>query len=128
MIRNYFRVIHITVEKTFIWNTLPAHDVMGTSPEGPLKVLTSETYKEPSGNSQGTNTKTDDFMKKMFFRSNYISDVIISLYYISVSVFYRKKKYSKFLNGVVYGTKLRDVHETKWWYVLRTSQGRLWEA
>ena len=71
MIRNYFRVIHITVEKTFIWNTLPAH-VTGTSPEGPLKVLTSETYKEPSGNSQGTNTKTDDFMKKMFFRCNYI--------------------------------------------------------
>ena len=26
--------------------------------------------KGPSGDSQGTNTKIDDFMKKLFFRSN----------------------------------------------------------
>ena len=48
----------------------PAHDVPGTSPEGRLKVLTSETYRGPSGDYQGTNTKTDDLMKKLYFRSN----------------------------------------------------------
>ena len=59
MIRtNYFRVIHITIEKIIIENTEPAHDVLRKSPEG------------PTGNSQGINTKIDDFMKKLFFRSN----------------------------------------------------------
>ena len=48
----------------------PAHDILGTSPEDPLKVLTSGNYREPSGDPQGTNTKTDDLMKKFFFRSN----------------------------------------------------------
>ena len=37
----------------------PAHDVLGMSPEGPLKVLTSRTYRDP----QRTNAKTDDLMK-----------------------------------------------------------------
>ena len=31
--------------------TQPAHDVPGTSPEGPLKVLTSGTSRGPSGDS-----------------------------------------------------------------------------
>ena len=43
----------------------PAHDVLGTSPEGPLKVLMSRTYRRPSEGSQGTNTKIDDLMKLM---------------------------------------------------------------
>ena len=38
----------------------------GMSPEGPLKVLTSEICERPSGDSQGTNTEIDDFMKKNF--------------------------------------------------------------
>ena len=33
------------------------------SQEHPLKVLTSRTYRRPSGDSQGTNTKIDDLMK-----------------------------------------------------------------
>ena len=70
MIRNYFRMIHITIKKIIIGNTQPAHDVPRTSTEGPLKVLMSGTYKGPSGDSQGTNTKIDGCMKKLFFRSN----------------------------------------------------------
>ena len=50
--------------------TQPARDVPGTSPEGPIKVLTSETSRGPSGDSQETNTKIDDLMKKLFFRCN----------------------------------------------------------
>ena len=70
MIRNYFWLTHITIEKIIIGNAQPAHDVPRTSPEGLLKVLTSGFYKGPSGDSQGTNTKIDDFMKKLFLRSN----------------------------------------------------------
>ena len=60
MIHNYFQT-----EKIIIENTQPAHDIPGTSTESLLKVLTSGTYREPSGDSQGTNTKIDDFMKKL---------------------------------------------------------------
>ena len=59
MIRIYFREADITIEKIIIGNTQPARDVSGTSPESPLRVLTSEIYKEPSGDPQGTNTKIE---------------------------------------------------------------------
>ena len=49
--------------------TQPTHDVPLSSPEGHLKVRTSGTYRGPSGDSQGTNAKTDD-LKKLFFRYN----------------------------------------------------------
>ena len=48
----------------------PANDIPGTSPESPLKVLTFGTNKGPSGDSQGTITKIDDLMQKLFLRSN----------------------------------------------------------
>ena len=70
MIRKYLRVIYIKIKKFIIGSTLPAHDVLGMSPEGPPKVLTSETYQGALGNSQGTNTKTDYLMRKLFFRRN----------------------------------------------------------
>ena len=50
--------------------TQPALDNPGTFPEGPLKVLTSETYRGPSGDSQGCNTKIYDILIKLYFRSN----------------------------------------------------------
>ena len=45
-------------------------DDSGTSPEGPLKVLTSKISRRPSGDSQGTNKKIDNLMKTVFFRYN----------------------------------------------------------
>ena len=42
--------------------THPAQVVLETFPEGSLKVLTSGSYRGPSGGSQGTNTKIDDLM------------------------------------------------------------------
>ena len=81
MIRNYFRVIHIIIEKIIIENTHPTHDVPGTSPEGPLKVLTSGTYRGPSGDPQGTNTKIDDFTKKLFFSSNSLCIMHLFLFF-----------------------------------------------
>ena len=67
MICNYFQVIDITIVKMIIWNIQLAQDVPGTSNKSPLKVLTFGTYKNP-GDSQGTNTKIDDFMKKIVFQ------------------------------------------------------------
>ena len=48
----------------------PTHDIPGKSPEDPLKVLTSGTFRGPSGDSQVANTKTDGLMKKLLFRKN----------------------------------------------------------
>ena len=42
----------------------PARNIPGTSPEGPLKVLTSGTSKGLLGDPQ----KINDFIKKVFFR------------------------------------------------------------
>ena len=110
MIRNYFRVIHITINKITIGNTQPAHDVPGTYPEGLLKVLTSGTYKGPSGNSQGTYTKIDNFMKKLFFRSNSPGITHLFLFLQEEQIFKSSKQGNP---QDVYGTQLRDGHATK---------------
>ena len=55
--------------KNFV-TTRPAHGVPGTFSEGPLKILTFGTYRGPSGDPQGTDTETDNLMKKLLFRSN----------------------------------------------------------
>ena len=47
-----------------------ACDIPGKSPENTLKVLTSQTYRRPSGDSQVTNTKNYDLLIKFSFRSN----------------------------------------------------------
>ena len=60
----------------------PARDVPRTSPEGPLKVLTSGTSRGPSGDCQGTNKKIDNLMKKVLFR--WIQQF---LFYTSVTFF-----------------------------------------
>ena len=82
MIRNYFRVIYILIEKIVIGKTQPAYDVPGTSFEGPLKILKSETCRGLPGDSQGTNTKIDDFMRKKKFRSNSPCITYLQIYYI----------------------------------------------
>ena len=82
MIRNYFRAIDILIEKIVIGNTHPPHDVPRTSPEGLLKVLKSETLRGLSGGSLGINTKLDDFMKNLFFRSNSSCITYLQRYYI----------------------------------------------
>ena len=58
-------MINIIIEKIITGNTQTTHDVLGTSPEGLLNVLTSGIYMGSSGDSQGINTKID-FMKNCF--------------------------------------------------------------
>ena len=129
MIRNYFRVIYILIENIVIGNTQPAHDVPGRSSEGLLKYLKSETCRGLSGDSQRTNTKIDDFKKKLFFRSNSPCITYLQKYYIFdiCFCFFTGRTNFKSSKQVspqdVYGTQLRDVPGTKWWDVLRTSVG-----
>ena len=119
MIRNYFRVIYILIKKIVIGNTQPAQDVPGTSPEGLLKVLKSETCRGLSGDSQGTNTKIDDFMKKLFFGSNSPCMTYLQRYYIFDIrfCFLQEEQIFKSSKRVrpqdVYGTQLQDVPGTK---------------
>ena len=73
MIHNYFRVIHITVEKIIRGNTQPAHDVPRISPEGPLRVLATGTYSGLPG---------DQYKDWRFYENNYFSDVIALILHI----------------------------------------------
>ena len=60
----------MTKQNPLTTTILVAHNVPGTSPEGPLKVLMTGTYRGSSCDSQGTNTKIDELMKKLFCRCN----------------------------------------------------------
>ena len=73
-----------------------------------LKVLTSGTSRGPSGDSQGTNTKINDLMKKLFFICN--SFFITHLFLL----FYWKIKYSKGLNGDIHGMSTGPSCGTSW--------------
>ena len=86
-------------ERTMISNgSLPASTRQpGDVPEGPLKVLTPGTCEGPSGDSQGTNTKVDDLMKKIFFRRN--SPCITYLFLF----FTERANIQKFLTGTSRG-------------------------
>ena len=90
MIRNYFRVIHITIEKIIIGNTQPTHDVLGTSAEIPLNVLASGIYRGPSRDSQGTNAKL------MILWKNCFSEVIVLVLDICFCIFTGTKNIQKF--------------------------------
>ena len=81
--------------------TQPARDVLGTSPEGPLKVLTSGTSMGPLGDSQGTNKKIDDLTKKVFFRCNSLCFTRLLL------IFTGKRNIQNFEMGTSTG-RLRD--------------------
>ena len=52
MIRNFFPVLHILLEKIVIGNTQLAHDFLGTSPEGLLNFIKFETCRGLSGDQR----------------------------------------------------------------------------
>ena len=67
MIRNYFRVMHITIEKIIIGNTQPEHDsrdVPWRSPKGPNVRDLRETFRGLSGDQY----KNWWFYKKTVFQ------------------------------------------------------------
>ena len=58
------------IQKINQWYTPYKPPTWDTTSRGhPLKVVTSGTYRGPSGDPQGTNAKTDGLMKKLFFKS-----------------------------------------------------------
>ena len=81
-------VFWITLFKVIL--TQLTQDVPVTLPKGPLKVLTSGTYRGLSGDSQRTNTKIYNLMKRLFFRSN--SPCITDLFLF----FTRRTNFQKF--------------------------------
>ena len=101
--------------------TQPAREVLGTSSEGPLKVVTSGTSAGPSGDSQGTNRKIDDLMKKVFFRCNSLCFTYLLLFLLEKQICKSPKQGRP---RDVYGTYLWDVPGTRWWDVLGKSPGR----
>ena len=122
MIRKYYRVITITIEKIIIGNTQLAHDIPETSPEGSLKVLTSGTCKGPSGYSQGTKYKNWSFYRKNVFLEVISLFTYLLLFFLQEEKIFKSSKRGHLRD--VYGNQLRDVHETKWWDVLKMSVGR----
>ena len=74
--KNIFKNIKVNIwewrRMRIVWILNPtqlAHDVRWTAPQGSLKVLTSGTYRGPSEDFQWTDTKVDELMKKLCFRS-----------------------------------------------------------
>ena len=61
---------HSGTKSRALGSSQPVHNVLATSPEDPLKVLTSRTYRGPLGDYQETNTKIDDLTIKFDFGIN----------------------------------------------------------
>ena len=107
--------------KIFEIITQPERNVRGTSPEGPLKVLTSGASRGPSGDSQGTNKNIDNLMKNVFLNAIVLALHICYCFLLEKQLF-KSSKWGRPRD--VYGTQLRDVPGTRWWDVLETSLGR----
>ena len=56
----FFRSLHLH------GHSQPAFDVSGTSVKGPMKVLKSGTYREPSVDFHGTNEDIDNLTIKLY--------------------------------------------------------------
>ena len=100
---------------------LPAQDVPGTSPECPLEVVMSRTYREPLEDSHGTNTKTDDLMEKLFLRSNSPCIIYLFLFLQKEQIFKSSKRGRPW---DIYRIQFWDVPGSRWWNVLGTLAGR----
>ena len=89
-----------THEKPSLWYLPSRHK---TSWGRPLKVvlLTSGTYRRPLGDFQGTNSKTDNLMKKLCFRSKSPCITYLFLFFTG------RTNIQKFLTGTCTG-RLRD--------------------
>ena len=78
---------------SIIWFGQPAHNIQRTSPEGPLKVLTSGTYRRLSGDSKETKRKTDDLMMKFYFKSNSFYITCLFLFFLREEQLFKSSKW-----------------------------------
>ena len=69
----------------------------------------SETCRRPSGDSQGTNTKIDHLMKKLFLDT--IALVLHLFLFLQEEQIFKNFKQGRVRE--VYGTQLRDIPGTK---------------
>ena len=98
-----------------------AHEVPGTSLEGPLNVLTSATCRGPSGDSQGHQYKSWWFNEKICFLGAIVLVLHVYSCFLQEEQIFRSSKRGYLRD--VYETQLRDVLETKWWDALGTCVG-----
>ena len=99
----------------------PARDVLGTSSEGLVKVLTSGTSRGPLEDSYWTNKKLIIWWKKCFLYAIVLSYTSITFFLLEKQIF-KSSKWGRPRD--VYGTQLQDVLGTRWRDVLGTSAGR----
>ena len=99
----------------------PARDVLGTSPEGLVKVLTSGTSRGPLEDSYWTNKKLIIWWKKCFLYAIVLSYTSITFFLLEKQIF-KSSKWGRPRH--VYGTQLQYVPGTRWRDVLGTSAGR----
>ena len=92
-----------------------------TSPESPLKVLTSGTYRGPSRDPQGTNTKTDDLIK-IFFSEVKVLALYMYFCFLQEEQIFKSSKWGRPRD--VYRTQFLDGLGIKWLDVRGTSKGR----
>ena len=106
--------------------TRDPRDVFWRSSKGSKVRDLQGTFRGLSGDQY----KIDDFMKKLFFRSNSSCITYLQRYYIVDICFCFLQEEQIFQNSKrvlprhVYGIQLRDVPGTKWWDFLGTSVGR----
>ena len=115
MIRNYFWVIHTTIQKIIIGNIQPAQDDPETSSEGSPKC---PNIRDPQGTLREPIQKLMILWKNCFFRSNSHCVTYLFLFLEEEQIFKSSKRGRP---RDVYGTQLLDVHGTKWWDILRTT-------
>ena len=68
----------VEIQIILTWRSPAEHDIPETNSEGPLMVLMSGISRRHSGDSQGTNTKTDDLMKKRLLEAMFL---VLHIYY-----------------------------------------------
>ena len=107
MIRNYFWVIHIAIEKIIIEITQPAHDAPWRSPESP-------NVRNLQGSFRGL---LRDQYKNWYFMKKIFSEVIVLVLRIGFCFLLEEHIFQSSKRGHprdVRRTHLRDVHGTKW--------------
>ena len=99
-------VIHadkkIGTKSCVLGSSQTTHNVLGTSPKDPLKVLTFGTYRGPSANFQGANTKINELMIKF----------ILELIVLVLHVYSCFSQEEKILKSSKWG-RSQDVFETQ---------------
>ena len=125
MIRNYFWMIHITIEKICHRKHPAGTGLPRIVPCKSSKCLNVKTTREPTKDPQGPLRRP--IQKLMILWKNCYSEVIDLVLHICFCFLQEEQILKSSKRGRprdAYETQLLDVHGTTWWDVLRISVGR----